>query len=96
MSRNLTSILEPIITEKSTALSNQSKYTFKVVKDATKDLIRKSFLEVFPGRKIKSIKTLKIKGHSKRTKSGIKFPIDGKKVIITIDGPKIEYFPDIG
>ena len=96
MSRNLTSILEPIITEKSTALSKQNKYTFKVVKDATKDLIRKSFLEVFPDRKIKSIKTLKIKGHSKRTKSGIKFPVDGKKVIITVDGPKIEYFPDIG
>ena len=96
MSRNLTSILEPIITEKSTALSQQNKYTFKVLKDATKDLIRKSFLEFFPDRKIKSIKTLKIKGHSKRTKSGIKFPIDGKKVIITIDGPKIEYFPDVG
>jgi len=96
MSRHLTSILEPIITEKSTALSKQNKYTFKVTKDATKNLIRKSFLEVFPDRKVKSIKTLKIKGHSKRTKSGIKFPLDGKKVIITIDGPKIEYFPDIG
>lgn len=95
MSKNLTSILKPVITEKSTALSKQNKYTFKVVKDASKDLIRKSFLEVFPDRKIKSIKTLKLKGHSKRTKSGIKFPIDGKKVIITIDGPKIEYFPDV-
>ena len=95
MSRNLTSILEPVITEKSTALSKYNKYTFKVVKDATKDLIRKSFLEVFPDRKVKSIKTLKIKGHSKRTKSGIKFPVDGKKVIITIDGPRIEYFPDV-
>ena len=96
MSKNLTSILEPIITEKSTALSKQNKYTFKVMKDSTKDLIRQSFLEIFPDRKIKSIKILKIKGHSKRTKSGIKFPIDGKKVIITIDGPKIEYFPDVG
>ena len=95
MSKNLTSIVEPIITEKSTALSKQNKYTFKVVKDATKDLIRQSFLKVFPDRKIKSIKTLKIKGHSKRTKSGIKFPVDGKKVIITIDGPRIEYFPDV-
>ena len=96
MSRNLTSILKPIMTEKSTALSQQNKYTFKVTKGATKDLIRKLFVEVFPGRKIKSIKTLQIKGHSKRTKSGIKFPVDGKKVIITIDGPKIEYFPDVG
>ena len=96
MSKNLTSILEPIITEKSTALSKQNKYTFKVEKDATKDLIRKSFLEVFPDRKVKSIKTLKVKGHSKRTKSGIKFPVDGKKVIITTIGPRIEYFPDLG
>ena len=96
MSKNITSILEPVITEKSTALTQQNKYTFKVVKNASKDLIRKSFHEIFPDRKIKSIKTLKLKGHSKRTKSGIKFPIDGKKVIITIDGPKIEYFPDLG
>ena len=95
MSKNLTSILEPIITEKSTALCKQNKYTFKVIKNASKDLIRESFLEIFPDRKIKSIKTLKLKGHSKRTKSGIKLPIDGKKVIITIDGPKIEYFPDV-
>ena len=96
MSKNITSILEPIITEKSTALSKQNKYTFKVVKNASKDLIRKSFIEVFPDRKIKSIKTLKLKGHAKRTKSGIKLPVDGKKVVITIDGPRIEYFPDIG
>lgn len=96
MTKNLTSILEPIITEKSTALSQQSKYTFKVVKDASKDLIKKSFQEIFPDRKIKSVKTLKIKGHSRRTKSGIKLPVDGKKVIITVEGPKIEYFPDVG
>ncbi len=96
MSKNITSILEPVITEKSTALTQQNKYTFKVVKNASKDLIRKSFHEIFPDRKIKSIKTLKLKGHSKRTKSGIQFPIDGKKAIITIDGPKIEYFSDLG
>ena len=96
MNRNIINILEPVITEKSTALSGQNKYTFKVIKSATKDLIRKSFHEIFPDRKIKSIKTLKLKGHAKRTKSGIKHPVDGKKVIITIDGPKIEYFPDLG
>ena len=89
-------ILEPLITEKSTALTKQNKYTFLVSKDSTKDSIRKAFCEIFPDRKITSIQTAKIKGHSKRTKSGIKLPIDGKKAIITINGPRIEYFPDLG
>lgn len=87
-------ILEPIITEKSTALSVQSKYTFKVSKDATKFQIRKSFESLFPKRKILAIQTVKIAGHRRRTKGGFKNPIDGKKAIVTIEGDRIEYFPE--
>ena len=95
MTKELSTILEPIITEKSTALSKQNKYTFKVIREASKNEIKRDFTLVFPGRKIKSIQVLKQKGHAKRTKSGIKFPIDSKKAIITIDGPRIEFFPEV-
>ena len=88
-------LLKSIITEKSTALSQQNKYTFKVSKHATKTTIKKAFEEVFPGRKVLSVQTLKIKGHTKRTKTGFKFPKDGKKAVVTALGAKIDYFPEI-
>ena len=88
-------LLESIITEKSSALSQHNKYTFKVTKSATKSQIRNAFEQVFPGRKVLAIRTLKIKGHRKRTKSGYTLPKDGKKAVVTAEGAKIEYFPEI-
>lgn len=87
-------LLEPIITEKSTALAQHNKCTFRVPHYATKELIKKSFQEVFPGRKVLSIKTLGVKGHKRRTKFGFKLPQDEKKTVITFEGDKIEYFPE--
>lgn len=96
MSKNLSDILlEPIITEKSSTLSRFDKYTFKVSKSATKGAIKKAFEEIFPNRKVLAIQTLKIKGHTRRTKSGFKLPVDAKKAIITASGAKIEYFPEV-
>ncbi len=96
MSKNLSNVLlETVITEKSSALSQQNKYTFKVAKGATKSSIKKAFEEVFPGRKILSVQTLKVKGHKKRTKGGYALPKDGKKAVITAEGSRIEYFPNI-
>ena len=96
MTRNLSHILlEPVITEKSSTLSGFNKYTFKVSKDATKAGIKKAFEEVFPGRKVLAIQTLKMVGHKRRTKSGFKPPLDSKKAVITASGAKIEYFPEV-
>lgn len=89
-------ILEPLITEKSTALAVHNRYTFKVATSASKPQIRKAFEEIFPNRKVLSIQTLKLKGHAKRTKSGVKLPKDGKKAVISCEGAKIEYFPESG
>lgn len=88
-------LIEPIITEKSTALSGFSKYTFKVAKDATKHQIKKAFEEVFPNRKVQKIQTLKLMGHKRRTKRSFKPPHDLKKAVITTSGERIEYFPEL-
>ena len=96
MSGNLSqALLKPIITEKSSALSQQNKYTFKVTKCTSKSAIKKAFEEIFPDRKVISVQTLCLKGHRKRTKSGYRLPRDGKKAIVTASGSKIEYFPDV-
>jgi len=58
MTRSLSDIiLEPVITEKSTALSKHSKYTFKVSKGSSKTAIKKAFENIFPDRKILEIQT---------------------------------------
>lgn len=88
-------ILEPVITEKSTALSQFNKYTFRVARNASKTAIKHAFEQAFPNRKVKAIQTLKIMGHKKRTKLGFKSPRDFKKAVLTIDGPKIEFFPEV-
>lgn len=88
-------LVEPIITEKSTGLSNFNKYTFKVMKAATKHEISKAFEEIFPNRKVVKVQTLKIMGHRRRTKAGFKVPRDLKKAIITASGDRIEYFPEL-
>ena len=87
-------ILEPVITEKSTVLSQLNKYTFHVSCRANKNHIKEAFENIFPGRKVASIQTLKMMGHKRRTKSGFKLPVDKKKAIITASGPRIELFPE--
>ena len=96
MQNNLAEIiLEPVITEKSTALSQFNKYTFKVVNSADKITIKKAFEKVFPNRKVKSVQISKIFSHKRRTKGGYVKNPSCKKAIITIDGPKIDYFPEV-
>lgn len=96
MSKGFSDVLfKPVITEKSSVLSKSNKYTFKVARHATKSSIKSAFEAIFKGRKVLSIKTLKIKGHLKRTKTGFKYPIDSKKAIVTIEGPRIDYFPEV-
>lgn len=95
MKHSLTNILiKPIVTEKSTAISKNNKCTFLVSDYATKDLIRDAFKEIFPGRKVLSVKTLKVMGHKRRTKTGFASPKDKKKAVITFSGDRIEYFPE--
>ena len=95
MANHLTrTILEPVITEKSTSIGAHNKFTFKVSKGATKSQIKEYFKFLFPDRKIKSIKTLKLFGHKRRTKLGFNQPKDWKKAIITVEGARIEYFPE--
>ena len=90
-------IKEPIITEKSTALSQYGKYTFLVDNLATKHQIKDAFKKIYPEMKVLNIQTLKVRGHEKRTKFGSVLPKDKKKAVITVDpekGGKIEYFPE--
>ena len=86
-------ILSPIVTEKSTNLSEQNKIVFKVQKKATKNFIKKSIEKIFKVNVVK-INTINLKGSTKMVRNkksrnkitrGRKVKVSGyKKAIITL------------
>lgn len=82
-------IKKPLITEKSVSATSMGKYTFEVAKDATKVEIAQAVELTFPGRKVKSVRTVYMPSHTKRM--GYKFgrTDSSKKAIVTIDGEPI-------
>ncbi len=88
-------IKKPLITEKSMTAISMGKYTFEVVKDATKIEIAKAVELAFPGRKVKSVKTVYMPSHAKRM--GYKFgrTDSSKKAIVTIEGDPITELTEI-
>ena len=88
-------ILEPVITEKTTNLSKEGKYTFRVDKGLSKDGIRALIGKIF-GVKVLQVHTLKERGEVKRGVSGRKKIIKpSKKAIVVLAGKdKIDLFED--
>ncbi|MDD3012757.1 MAG: 50S ribosomal protein L23 [Candidatus Gastranaerophilales bacterium] len=80
----------PLITEKSTSAMARGQYTFEVLKDATKIEIKKAMELLFPGRKVKEVKTIYMPSHEKRRGTKHGRTQSGKKAIITIIGEPIE------
>ena len=83
-------IKRPIITEKSMMATTLGQYTFEVNMNATKVEIAQAVELAFPGRKVKSVKTVYMPSHEKRM--GYKFgrTDSSKKAIVTIEGDPIE------
>tara|TARA_B100001996_G_scaffold375619_1_gene355804 strand:+ start:352 stop:648 length:297 start_codon:yes stop_codon:yes gene_type:complete len=76
-------ILSPIVTEKSTTLSEQNKITFKVPNKSNKNIIKKNIEKIFKVNVIK-VNILNKKSRMKNTR-GRKVKIGGyKKAIITL------------
>ncbi len=81
--RHYDTILSPVITEKTTLLSEQNKVVFKVANDATKDEIAAAVEELFKV-KVTKVNTILQKGKTK-VRRGIKTRrSDVKKAIVTL------------
>lgn len=83
-------IKRPLVTEKSTSAVSDNQYTFEVLKDATKVEIKKAVELIFPGRKVKNVRTLHMPSHEKRVGTKIGRTQSSKKAIVTIEGEPIE------
>ncbi len=86
-------IVKPIVTEKSTSLMEENKYTFKVNIKANKVEIKKALEEIF-GVKVESVNTMRVKGKPKRMGVHRGYTSDWKKAIVTLapDSKPIEIF----
>jgi large subunit ribosomal protein L23 len=81
--RHYDTIIAPVITEKSTLLSDYNKVVFKVPLDATKDDV-KAAIEALFKVKVVSINTIVVKGKTKRFKGVAGRRSDMKKAIVTL------------
>lgn len=85
-------LIKPIITEKTTMMMSNGKYTFQVPLHANKIEIRKAVEAVFKV-KVKSVTTMRTMGKFKRMGKYIGKRPDYKKAIVTLqEGESIEFF----
>jgi large subunit ribosomal protein L23 len=88
--RHYDTILSPVITEKSTLLSEQNKVVFKVADDASKDEIAAAVEALFKV-KVTKVNTVVTKGKTKRFKGIMGRRSDVKKAIVTLqEGQSID------
>ncbi|MFT8244619.1 50S ribosomal protein L23 [Roseomonas sp. BN140053] len=83
-------ILSPVVTEKATALNEQSQVTFKVAITATKPEIKAAVEGLF-GVNVLAVNTLVVKGKSKRFKGRPGQRSDWKKAMVKLaEGQSID------
>ena len=83
-------VLAPVITEKSTMLSEHNAVVFKVANDATKPQIKEA-VEALWDVKVTGVNTIVTKGKTKRWKGRPYTRSDVKKAVVTLaDGQTID------
>ena len=85
-------LIRPNVTEKSTALMEQGKYTFRVPLAATKIQIRQAVEQIFKV-KVQAVNTMRYEGKLKRMGRTQGRRSDWKKAVVTLKpGEAIELF----
>ena len=85
-------LIRPVITEKSTMLMEEGKYTFRVPLTANKVQIRQAVEKIF-NVKVEKVATIRVLGKTKRM--GRKRS-DYKKAIVTLKaGESLEFFEGV-
>jgi large subunit ribosomal protein L23 len=88
--RHYDTLIAPVITEKSTILSEQNKVVFRARLDATKDEIKEA-VEVLFKVKVVDVNTIRVKGKTKRFRGVPGKRSDVKKAIVTLaEGQSID------
>jgi len=90
---NLYEVLRrPVVTEKSTALSEGGRYTFEVARGATKVRVKEAVETAF-GVKVVQVNVMSVRGKRKRFGPKLKARPSWRKAVVTlVKGDKIEVF----
>jgi large subunit ribosomal protein L23 len=86
-------IQSPILTEKAFALSQEGQYVFIVDGTSNKVELASAFEQLFPGRKVVSVRTIRIPAKQKRAGRKPSFRKAYSKAIFKIEGEPIELIP---
>ena len=76
-------IIKPIVTENSSALMEENKYTFHVAINANKIQIKNAVEEIF-GVKVAAVNTMRMRGKKKRMGVHVGYRPNWKKAIVTL------------
>lgn len=76
-------LISPVITEKTTLLQERGKYTFKVLKEATKTQIKEAVTEIF-NVKVSSVNIVNKKGKPKTFGRNKVITPSSKRAIVTL------------
>lgn len=76
-------LVKPLLSEKSNKARESSKYSFRVVKSATKAEVRKA-VETLYQVKVESVQTLVVRGKVKRRGNHVVKLSNTKKAIVTL------------
>lgn len=88
-------IRRPVVTEKSTLLQDQDRYTFEVAPSATKHQIKEAVQEAF-NVKVVSVNTMSVRGKRKRFGPRITKPKSWKKAVVQLEpGSAITIFEGV-
>ena len=82
--RHYDTIIAPVITEKSTLLSEDNKVVFRVPLEATKKDVAEAVEELFKV-KVKAVNTIRTKGKTKRFRGVLGRREDVKKAVVTLE-----------
>lgn len=83
-------IIEPVVTEKTTAQMEKGKYTFIIDRNANAEMVKKAVEDIF-SVKVKSVNIGRVYGKKKRTRWSFSKTPEYKKAIVTLyPGHKIE------
>jgi large subunit ribosomal protein L23 len=86
---------KPLVTEKSTRLSELDKYVFEVDKKASKDQIKQAVEKAFKVS-VTAVNIVKVPGETKRMGKRAVSRQSWKKAVVTLKvGDKIQYFEGV-
>ena len=88
-------LIEPVLSEKATALREQNKYVFKVAPSATKLQIKDAVAKLF-NVKVVNCTTINVRGKEKRVRGKLGRTANWKKAIVRLaPGETIKVFEGV-